>query len=112
MPLQSISRALARLRDGSNRGAVCRLGLYALPLALLTAVLVLVPITLRLEAKGRLMPLERQMVYANQNGKVVEVRAHPGTESKKARSCSSSKTLKRSCKLTSWQSRSAQPSSA
>jgi biotin carboxyl carrier protein len=34
--------------------------------------------TLRLEAKGQLVPVERQMVYAAQNGKVVELRARPG----------------------------------
>ncbi len=34
--------------------------------------------TLRLEAKGQLVPMQRQMVYAAQSGKIVELRARPG----------------------------------
>jgi biotin carboxyl carrier protein len=78
MPLQRISRALAQVRDWANARTVTRIGLYALPLVLLIAVLALVPMTLRLEAKGQLVPVQRQMVYAAQSGKIVDLRARHG----------------------------------
>jgi biotin carboxyl carrier protein len=78
LPLHRFARVLARVRDWANTRTVTRLGLYALPLVLLGAVLTLVPMSLRLEAKGQLLPVQRQMVYATQNGKIVELRARPG----------------------------------
>lgn len=78
MPLQQVSRALAKVRDWASGRALVRLGLYALPLVLLIAVLALVPMQLRLEAKGQLLPMQRQMVYASLNGKIVELRARHG----------------------------------
>jgi biotin carboxyl carrier protein len=78
MPLQQVSRALAQVRDWADMRTVTRIGLYGLPLVLVIALLALVPMTLRLEAKGQLVPVQRQMVYAAQNGKIVELRARPG----------------------------------
>lgn len=78
MPLQRASRILAQVRDWANARTATRIGLYALPLVMVITVLALVPMTLRLEAKGQLVPVQRQMVYANQNGKIVELRARPG----------------------------------
>jgi biotin carboxyl carrier protein len=66
------------VRDWANTRTVTRLGLYALPLVVLIAFLTLVPMTLRLEGKGQLVPAQRQMVYAAQNGKIIELRARPG----------------------------------
>ncbi len=78
MPLQRVSRILAQVRDWANTRTIARIGLYSLPLVLLIAALGLVPMTLRLEAKGQLVPVQRQMVYAAQNGKIIELRARPG----------------------------------
>jgi biotin carboxyl carrier protein len=78
MPLQRVSHALAWLRDRANQQTATRLALYALPLIPLIAFLALVPMQLRMEAKGQLQPVQRQMVYAAQNGRVVEMRVRPG----------------------------------
>ena len=78
MPLQRASRALAWVRDRANKRTATRIGLYAIPLVLLIGVLAFVPTSLRMEAKGQLQPVQRQMVYAVQAGKIVELRARPG----------------------------------
>jgi biotin carboxyl carrier protein len=78
MPLRRASRALAWVRDRASKRTVTRVGLYTLPLVVLLAVLTFVPTQLRLEAKGELLPVQRQMVYAVQTGKIVELRARPG----------------------------------
>lgn len=85
MPLQRISRVLGQARDWANTQTLVRVGLYALPLALLVLILILVPMSLRLEAKGQLLPVQRQMVYAAQHGKIVELRAKPGDRVEKGR---------------------------
>jgi biotin carboxyl carrier protein len=78
MPLQRVARVLAQVRDWANARALTRMALYSLPLLLLSALLALVPMTLRMEAKGQLVPVQRQMVYAAQTGKIIELRARPG----------------------------------
>jgi hypothetical protein len=78
MPLRRVSLALTRVRDWTDTRIIARAGLYALPVVALIAVLTLVPMTLRMQAKGQLLPVQRQMVYAAQNGKIVELRARPG----------------------------------
>jgi biotin carboxyl carrier protein len=78
MPLQRISRILGEVRDWANIRTITRFGLYAVPLAPVIAFLALAPMTLRLEAKGQMVPIERQMVYAAHTGKIIELRARPG----------------------------------
>jgi biotin carboxyl carrier protein len=78
MPLQGLSRMLAHLREWASRRKLARLCLYALPVAVLIGVLVFVRIPLRLEAKGQLLPVQRQMVYATLHGKIVELKAKHG----------------------------------
>ena len=58
MPLHKLSRSLAAVRDWSSQRRLARLGLCALPLLLLVGVLTFVPIPLRLEAKGQLLPIQ------------------------------------------------------
>jgi biotin carboxyl carrier protein len=78
MPLQGLSRMLAHLRDWASRRKLACLCLYALPIAILIGILVFVQIPLRLEAKGQLLPVQRQMVYATLHGKIVELKARHG----------------------------------
>ncbi len=78
VPLRWLAGPLAQLRrwtDASNRA---RAAMAALAVLLLTGLLVFVPATLRMEAKGNLLPQQRQIVYAPLGGKVIDLRAQPG----------------------------------
>jgi biotin carboxyl carrier protein len=78
-----LTRCRAGLRDWTQdrRG---RAGLLVLAvLAVVVGVLVFVPAPLRLEARGQLLPKERQVVYAELTGKVVEVKAQHGEQVQK-----------------------------
>ena len=77
------TRCRSGLRDWTQ-GRRGRAGLLVLALLLLlTGVLVFVPAPLRLEARGQLLPKERQVVYAELHGKVVEVKAQHGEQVQK-----------------------------
>ncbi len=70
----------ARVRDWTQ-GKRGRKALVVLAVLLaLVGTLVLVPAPLRLEARGQLLPRERQVVYAELSGKVVEVKAQHGEQ--------------------------------
>jgi biotin carboxyl carrier protein len=75
---------LTRCRNGLRdwtRGRRGRKGLVVLAVLLaLVGVLVFVPAPLRLDARGQMLPKERQVVYAELNGKVVEVKAQHGEQ--------------------------------
>jgi multidrug efflux pump subunit AcrA (membrane-fusion protein) len=75
---------LNRCRNGLRdwmRGRRRRKGLVILAALLaLVGTLVLVPAPLRFDARGQLLPKERQVVYAELNGKVVEVKAQHGEQ--------------------------------
>jgi biotin carboxyl carrier protein len=59
---------------------VGRVGLVAFFVVLGVLALVTVPIPLRTDARGSLLPQQRQVVYAPLAGKVIDVRAQPGDE--------------------------------
>jgi biotin carboxyl carrier protein len=78
MPLHGLSRGLARLCDWSSNRTLARLCLYAACAAIVIGILVFVQIPLRLEAKGQLVPVQRQMVYAMLHGNIVDLKARHG----------------------------------
>jgi biotin carboxyl carrier protein len=78
MPLSKLSQTLAKIRDWTTGKRLARLGVYALPVLLILGVLTFVQIPLRLEAKGQLLPVQRQFVYAPLTGKVIELKVRHG----------------------------------
>lgn len=78
LPLYRLSLALAAVRDWTASRSFARSAAYAVPVVLLIALLVLVPLPLRLDAKGQLLPTQRQFVYAALTGKIVELKARHG----------------------------------
>jgi biotin carboxyl carrier protein len=78
VPLRRLSDGLARLRDALGSRPLAKLAAAAAAVAVVIALLVLVPAPLRVEAKGELLPRDRQVVYSTLNGKVVELKARHG----------------------------------
>jgi multidrug efflux pump subunit AcrA (membrane-fusion protein) len=79
VPLRRLSDPLARLRDWLRPRGLAKVAVVAGALLVLAATLTLVHAPLRLEARGALLPRERQVVYSTLNGKVVELKAQHGT---------------------------------
>lgn len=78
-----LTRSRERLRRWT-RGKRSRQAAFCLGLlGLLVGALVLIPAPLRLDARGQLLPKDRQIVYAELNGKVVELKAQHGDEVRK-----------------------------
>jgi multidrug efflux pump subunit AcrA (membrane-fusion protein) len=78
-----LTRSRERLREWT-RGRLGRKATLILGvLILLIGALVFIPAPLRLDARGQLLPKERQVVYAELNGKVVELKAQHGDEVRK-----------------------------
>jgi multidrug efflux pump subunit AcrA (membrane-fusion protein) len=78
VPLRRLSNALERLRDCLCPRRLAKAGLVGGGLLLVIAALTLIPAPLRIEARGELLPRERQVVYSTLNGKVVELKAQHG----------------------------------
>jgi biotin carboxyl carrier protein len=77
-PLRWLARPLAALQQATTGRGPTRLAVAALAVVVLTSLLVLIPTALRLEAKGNLLPQQRQIVYAPLSGKIVDLKAQPG----------------------------------
>ncbi len=73
-----LARWLVRVRDGLEGRYLAWAGLGFSAVLAAAAVLALVHIPLRLEARGELLPRDRQTVYSPLNGKVVEVKVRQG----------------------------------
>jgi hypothetical protein len=73
----------ARLADWARERGWRKSGLAVALLAALFAALVLIPAPLRIDARGQLLPKDRQTVYATATGKVVDVRAQHGDQVQK-----------------------------
>jgi multidrug efflux pump subunit AcrA (membrane-fusion protein) len=78
IPLRWLWRPLARVQDGLRGRRWIAWAAAAVALALLVGAMVTVTYPLRLDAKGHLVPVERQLVFAPVQGKVVQVRARQG----------------------------------
>jgi biotin carboxyl carrier protein len=68
----------ARLRQWTRGKSSRKAALAGAALAALVLTLTFIPAELRLEARGQLLPKERQVVYATLHGKVVEMKSQHG----------------------------------
>jgi hypothetical protein len=78
IPLPWLWRPLAFARDRLHGRRWAWAGLTLIALLLFVAVLAFLPYPLRLEADGRLVPEERQVVYARVAGRVLHLRTRHG----------------------------------
>jgi biotin carboxyl carrier protein len=78
LPLGSLAMALARLRDDLRGRRLVRAALFFGMATLVVGALTFLPVPCRYEAKGQLVPQQRQFVFAPLAGKVVEVKVGPG----------------------------------
>src|SRR5207244_2008008 len=77
---ESNSKLLAKLQDGLGGKARAIMFLVAALVALLIGALVFIPYPLKMEAKGQLLPIERQYAYSPREGQVVEFKVIPGQQ--------------------------------
>src|SRR5439155_3139785 len=80
IPMRFLWLPLAKLQEGLGGKARAITMAVLAGLAVLTAVLVLVPFPLKMESKGQMLPVERAYVYPPVDGKVEDFRVEPGTE--------------------------------
>lgn len=78
IPFRWLLLPLANIRDSLRGKRLAWASAVAGALALITLLLIFVPYPLRMSATGKLMPKERQTVYAQIEGKITEVRVKPG----------------------------------
>lgn len=77
-PLSGLGRRLARVDEWLASRGWLKLAAAGAAVAAVVAALVLVPAPLRLDARGQLLPKQRQTVFAPVTGKVVEMKAQNG----------------------------------
>jgi multidrug efflux pump subunit AcrA (membrane-fusion protein) len=78
LPLRRLSRSLLALQDRVRGRHAVKASLLAILVLTVVTVFSAVPASLRLEARGQLLPKNRQMVFAPLVGKIVEVKAQNG----------------------------------
>jgi biotin carboxyl carrier protein len=78
VPFRRLSDLVAGVRDWLRPRRLAQVAGVAGALLVLVATLAVVRAPLRIEARGELLPRERQVVYSTLNGKVVELKAQPG----------------------------------
>jgi hypothetical protein len=79
VPLRWLWKPVAAVQDGLGGKARTITIAVCTILAILTGAMILVPYPLKLEAKGSLMPRERQAIYATTEGQVVQLQVGPGS---------------------------------
>jgi biotin carboxyl carrier protein len=67
-----------RLRDWAAGKRARQVGLVAGALLLVVGALTFIPAPLRIDARGQLLPEERQIVYANLHGRIIDMKTQPG----------------------------------
>jgi hypothetical protein len=78
IPMRWIWQPLGKLQDGlGGKARAITFGIIA-AILVLTAVLVLVPYPLKMDAKGQLLPVERQFIFSPHEAQVKEFRVKPG----------------------------------
>lgn len=78
IPFRRVLQPLADIRDLLRGKRLAWAGAIAAALAVLVLLLILVPYPLRMYAKGKLVPKERQTIYAPIDGQVVQVMVDHG----------------------------------
>ena len=78
MPLRTVSRLVGRLQERFRGRRLVKLALAAVLVAAVVVVFGFLHVPLRLEAKGQLLPKQRQIVYATIAGKVVDLKTQHG----------------------------------
>ena len=78
MPLRTISRWVGRLQQRFRGWGLAKLVAMSVLAAAIVVVFGYLQVPLRLEAKGQLLPKQRQIVYAPIAGKVVDLKAQHG----------------------------------
>lgn len=78
VPLGGLGRLLARADEWLSARWVLRAAAGVAAVGAVIAALVYVPAPLRLDARGQLLPRQRQTVFAPLTGKVIEIKAHNG----------------------------------
>jgi hypothetical protein len=80
IPMRFLWLPLAKLQDGvGGKARAITLSVIA-GVAVLAAVLVFVPYPLKMDAKGQLLPVERQYIYSPVEGAIVQFRVGPGQD--------------------------------
>lgn len=78
LPLQWLTRPLSGLQESLRARGPGKLGFILLLVLVAAGILSLVPASLRLEAKGQLVPVQRQVVFARLAGRIVDLKVQPG----------------------------------
>jgi multidrug efflux pump subunit AcrA (membrane-fusion protein) len=73
-----LTKSYGALRDWSLGKRGRTLTLVVCALVVLLGALAIIPAPLRLDARGQLLPKERQIVYATHSGKIIELKTHHG----------------------------------
>lgn len=80
VPLKFLWWPIARLQEGLGGKRRFIAAALAVFLAVLVGVMVMVPASLRMEAKGQLQPVEIAKIFPPREGRVVDLRVKPGRE--------------------------------
>ncbi|HMP02111.1 MAG TPA: efflux RND transporter periplasmic adaptor subunit [Gemmatales bacterium] len=80
IPFRWALSPIANIRDSLRGKRLAWASAIAGALALITLLMIFVPYPLRMSATGKLMPKERQSVYAQVEGKITDVRVKPGDQ--------------------------------
>jgi len=80
LPLRWLLRPLANLKENLRGSRLAITGIVLGSLAILVAALVFIPYPLRMDAKGQVVPRERQIVYAHINGTIRNVVRNNGDD--------------------------------
>lgn len=80
VPLKFLWWPIAKLQEGIGGKRRFIAAGVAVLLAILVGVMVLVPASLRMDAKGQMLPVEITKIYLPREGEIRDVRAKPGTQ--------------------------------
>jgi len=78
LPLRKLTGLLAHVQEGLSGHGAIKAWLGAAVIVAVVAVFTFVPASLRLEARGQLVPKNRQILFSPLTGKIVEVKAQNG----------------------------------
>jgi hypothetical protein len=83
IPMRWIWGPLAKVQEGLGGKAKAITLLVAAGLALLIAAMIFVPYPLKMDAKGQLLPVKRQLLYSMKEAEIVQFKVEPNNDVKK-----------------------------